>query len=107
MAECAGRQGKFWEFHDALFAHQNDWAHPPDARGRLTALAKQTGLDIAKLGSCMNSPVTAALIETDLRDADARNVHATPTFLVDDQRCVGDRQLLTSGVAEIKKRLGS
>lgn len=25
-AECAADQGKFWEFHDALFASQSDWA---------------------------------------------------------------------------------
>jgi len=25
-SECAADQGKFWEFHDALFASQNDWA---------------------------------------------------------------------------------
>ena len=104
-AECAGQQGKFWEFHDSLFAHQDDWAHPPDTAGRLTALARQTGLDVAKLGACMSSPATSALIEADLRDAAARNVHATPTFLIDDQRYVGDRQLLTTGLPEIKKRL--
>src|SRR6185503_18470178 len=24
-AECAARQGKFWQFHDEVFTHQNDW----------------------------------------------------------------------------------
>jgi len=106
-AECAGVQGKFWEFHDALFSHQDDWTRPADAFPQMINLAKQTGLDIPELNDCFKNPATSALIEADLNNANANQINATPTFLVDDQRCVGSNQLLTMGVAEIKKRLGS
>jgi protein-disulfide isomerase len=106
-AECAGLQGKFWEFHDALFSHQDDWARPPDAMKQVVALAKGAGLDMTAFDACFKSPATSALVEADLKDADARGVNATPTFLIGDQRYVGDKQLLTLGAAEIKKRLGS
>ena len=29
-AECAGAQGKFWEMHDLLFDHQDEWAALPN-----------------------------------------------------------------------------
>ena len=106
-AECAGQQGKFWELHDTLFSRQDDWAHSPDAFQRVMALAKQTGLDMQTLAACLKNPATSALVETDLKDADSRSIGSTPTFLVDEQRCVGAKQLLIFGAAEIKRKIGS
>ncbi len=30
-AECAARKGKFWEFHDRLYANQQIWSQAPNA----------------------------------------------------------------------------
>ena len=46
---CAGEQGKFWQFHDAMFADQSKLT-PPD----LKASAKKLGLDTAKFDDCLD-----------------------------------------------------
>lgn len=76
-AACAAEQGKFWEYHDALFA--------PDAqldRPGLETAAAKTGLDAAAFKACVDERKTKALVETDVREGEAAGVSGTPAFFI-------------------------
>src|SRR5215472_4769522 len=49
-AECAGAQGRFWDYHDQLFEHQSHLD-----RDSLIAYAQQIGLDRAAFLACLDS----------------------------------------------------
>jgi protein-disulfide isomerase len=93
-AICAAEQGKYFEMHDMLFAHQNDLAHPDYA-----AWAEDAGLDPAKFDQCRASSAPAKVINADIRDAVAAGVSGTPAFFVNG-RLVRDLDHLAAVVAE-------
>ncbi len=110
-AECAGRQGRFWEFHDALFDRQDDWPDRDNERGRpalaerLAAYAQGLKLDVPAFDACMKSAETPAAIESDVAEGRSRMVSSTPTFFINGRRVTGGRQLATRGLLWIEKAL--
>jgi protein-disulfide isomerase len=84
--ECAHRQGRFWEYRDALFREA-----PPLDSERLLAYAGPAGLDSAAFGRCVAERATRALVERDLLDAWNYGVSGTPTFFVNGRRFRGLR----------------
>lgn len=74
---CAGRQGKFWEFHDQLFANQ-DKLDPSSLRDR----ADKLGLQGRLFAGCLDAGETASLVQTDKTGGTPLGVTGTPTFLV-------------------------
>lgn len=91
-AECAHRQGRFWEYHDALFR----------ADGRLTAtgvlaLAREVGLDPEAFGRCVNERATRDVVARDILDAWELGVAGTPTFFVNGRAVRGLRSLEEMG----------
>src|ERR1700757_4831232 len=54
--EAAGEQGKYWEMHDAVFEHQNDWSGSPNPEPIFITLATNIGLDINKFMQGLRSP---------------------------------------------------
>ena len=76
-ALAANEQGKFWEFHHALFENYkvlND--------SKIQDIAKELGLDMEKFNRDMNSPVIAKLINRDLKNGRQVGVRGTPTIFV-------------------------
>ena len=83
-AACAGRQGRFWEFHDAVFGD------PAKARpDSLTAYAARAGLDRVALEACMAEGDSANGLPTEIALAQSAGVNATPTFFFNGRRVVG------------------
>ena len=76
-AMCAAEQGKFWEMHDRLFAHQEALA--PEL---LEGYAAEAGLVPAMFSLCMGSGRTAVIIRRDMTAALATGVQATPTIVL-------------------------
>lgn len=105
-AECVGRQGKFWEYHDLLFQRQREWTAAPDVKAALVELAADLGLDRAGMQACLGNPETVRPIMKDIDAAEQKSVNATPTFLVNEDRCVGARQFLTRCLPDIRRKLG-
>ncbi|MFA6002767.1 MAG: DsbA family protein [Elusimicrobiota bacterium] len=103
-ADCAGRQGKFWEFHDRLYASQADWV-PAQGKDPLADYARDLGLDSAAFSACRADPATAAAVEKDLQEGNDRWVLSTPTFFINDKRFSGSRQLTDRGVLWIDRIL--
>lgn len=75
-AFCAGEQGFFWQYQDALFA--SDGLSPED----LKRTASSLGLDLPKFTSCLDSEASRAAILKDIREAHQFGINATPTFIV-------------------------
>lgn len=81
-AYCAGDQGKYWEYHDMLFANQTGEEVGDFTQRRLVAFADKLGLDSNALGSCLSSGKYAQQIQKDTQEGQAKGISATPTFLV-------------------------
>lgn len=77
-AECAGEQGKFWEFADRLFVDQQREFSRPD----LEVHANAVGLDINAFNTCMNSGQTKGVVRKDIEEGIRVGVNATPTLVV-------------------------
>jgi len=76
-ADCARAQGRFWEFSDLLFKNQR-YQSSEDIR----FMAKQIGLDMAALESCLADPLTAQRVKTDCDHANEVELTGTPTFFL-------------------------
>jgi len=74
---CADEQGKFWPFHDLLFA--NSKALGDDD---LRRFAGEVGLDIAAWEQCRAEGRTKQKVQQDFEDAQRAGITSTPTFLV-------------------------
>jgi protein-disulfide isomerase len=83
-AEAAGDQGKFWEMHDQLYEHQNDWSFQLKPEAKFKEYAKQLGLDAAKFNTDLTDTSLADRIAQDMGDGDALGVNATPTVYLND-----------------------
>jgi protein-disulfide isomerase len=83
-ARCAGSQGKFWQYHDALFADQSK-LDPAD----LKATAKTLGLNMAKFNACFDKDQYSKEIQQDLNEGHKLNVNGTPTFFINGREVVG------------------
>jgi protein-disulfide isomerase len=76
-ARCAGKQGKFWEFHDALFADEARLDEPG-----LKEAARTLGLDEKAFASCLASAEFASQVALDQEDGKKAGVGSTPSFFV-------------------------
>jgi len=76
-AECAHEQGKFWEYHDLLFANQ---AQLDEAS--LKDYAAQAGLDAAPFEECLTSQKYLEEVRADYTDGSSYGVQGTPAFFV-------------------------
>jgi protein-disulfide isomerase len=80
-AEAAGAQGRFWEMHDLLFAHQDRLA-VRDLVGYASAL----GLDVARFTSELQIGAYTARVREDFLSGARSGVNGTPTFFVNGIR---------------------
>lgn len=76
-ARCAGQQGKFWEYREALFRDQSLLG-----RGRYGELAGGFGLDLARFESCRADPAVLAAVRADAALAASSGITATPSFVI-------------------------
>jgi protein-disulfide isomerase len=75
-ARCAGEQGRYWDYHDALFAA------PALNEAILEELARSMGLDTPRFQDCLASRRQRAAVEADARQAQELGISGTPAFLV-------------------------
>jgi protein-disulfide isomerase len=75
-AFCAGEQGVFWEYHDALFASETLSSQI------LNKLASNLGLDISRFGNCLKSDRSRIAVLNDLNEAVRLGINSTPTFVI-------------------------
>lgn len=111
-AMCAGAQGKFWAFHDSLFATQTEWARLGDGTPVFNRIAKGTAVDEAAYTKCVSDHVMQPMIQADYARGSAQGVRGTPTFFVDSRRIDNTysytalKPILDSAVAAAAARRG-
>lgn len=76
-ARCAGEQGRYWEYRDALFKEQQRLAQAPYAE-----LAAGMSLDVRRFAACQDDPGQAAGITDDVNLAASRGLGSTPSFIL-------------------------
>ena len=84
-AEAAGAQGAFWEYHDALFARQQEWVNldAAAAHGYFMALADELGLDGTALGNDLENDTYAEYVSALETESIAIGLGGTPSIIVD------------------------
>jgi protein-disulfide isomerase len=83
-ARCAQDQGKFWEYHDVLFANQQALTSRD-----LRLHAGTVGLDLAAFDGCLSAGRHQDALAAVLDSAESHLVEATPTFLVNGRLVQG------------------
>lgn len=81
---CAQEQGKFWEYHDAIFSLPGA---PQEAD--LGTLAKNIGLDEGRFQECLKSGRYRSVIEEDAKEGERKGVQGTPMIFINDQTIEG------------------
>ncbi len=76
-ALAAGKQGKFWEFHDLLFKDYNRLNEQ-----KVNEIAQKLKLDIKKFEKDRKDPRIRAMINRDLVEGNQAGVRGTPTVFI-------------------------
>lgn len=76
-AHCAEEQGKFWEFHDLLFANQTQLENE-----NFFEYAKQLDLNTEKFTQCYESRKYDGRIKRSVREADLLQLDGVPTYVI-------------------------
>lgn len=92
---AAGKQGKFWEFHDALFAHEGALD-----RAAFVKIATDLGLDAERFTADLDSTAVAQAVDDDLRLSLRLGVVATPGFFINGRYVSGFRPGQLDGVIQ-------
>ncbi len=100
-SEAAGKQGKFFEMHDKLFAGQSTWASNSKAEEIFVGYAAELGLDIEKFKTDLKNDEIAAKIRSNTAEGNQNNVQGTPTFFVNGLK-VENPTLVTSVETALK-----
>lgn len=85
-AESAGKQKKFFEFHDMLFENQDDWGPSKDAEKKFVEYAQTLKLNIDTFKKDMASKEVKDAIEADYQSGIQFGVDSTPSFYLDGIR---------------------
>ena len=95
-AEAAALQGRFWEFHDSLYADQGRLDDP-----HLWQRVEELGLDLDRFEADRRSDAVAERVERDFRAGIRAGIVTTPTLFVDGESHPG----IPGG--DLLQRLGS
>lgn len=87
-AEAAGRQGKFYEYHNMLYDNQGQWknAAASDRTKTFESYAGQLGLDTTKFKSDLTSSEVTTKINRDRATARKFSYTSTPTLMLNGQK---------------------
>jgi len=99
-AFCAGEQGLFWQYQDALFSC------PDLSAESLNKIASDLGLKQPQFQTCLNSEAARAVVMRDVQEAKRLGINSTPTFIInrklvrgaigfDDFKAIIERELST------------
>jgi protein-disulfide isomerase len=85
-AMCADEQGRFWDFHDAIFARAGKFN-----QDTFTEIGTELGLDGPALATCISERRYKDFVEADFEEGQAAGVTGTPAFYVNGIALKGAR----------------
>jgi len=98
-AECAGEQGSFWQYSDALFASQAG-GEATFSLDDLTRLAEGRVADAAAFASCLDSGRYAAAVKAATAEARRGGIDSVPATFVNGRKVPATVDALRSAVLE-------
>lgn len=84
-AECASEQGKFWEYHDKLFANLDNGFSVDNFK----QWAGDLDLNTAKFNKCLDSDKYADKVQADSQEGSEKGVSGTPATFVNGELVSG------------------
>jgi protein-disulfide isomerase len=85
-AESAGQQGKFFEYHDQLFANQSEWVNSANPYSYFTQYAEDLGLDMDQFKRQSRSSLLADKVRAQYNEARELGLTGTPSFYLNGER---------------------
>lgn len=85
-SRCANDQGKFWEYHDVVYADQRTWSVGREPSSLFVDYAGRVGIDEAQFEQCLNSDMHAEEVTRNLRLGESLGVNGTPTMMLNGER---------------------
>jgi protein-disulfide isomerase len=79
---CANEQGKFWEYHDVLFANWNGENQGAFSNDNLLGFAKALDLDMKNFEPCVEEYRYATEVQVSFENGNTMGVNGTPTVFV-------------------------
>lgn len=92
-ARCAEKQNKFWEYHDLIFANQENLS-----REKLIFFARELKLDETQFVQCLDSGQTKPLVSRGFEEGQAVGVDGAPFFFVNGEKWTGEMTAETINV---------
>lgn len=81
-ARCAGREGRYWTYHDLLYTSQRGENQGAFARQNLDSLATFAGLDKATFDTCLADPAVARDVAAETQAGRGLGIESTPTLRI-------------------------
>lgn len=88
-AQCANEQGKFWQYHDYLFSHQQGENQGAFSKENLKAFARAVGLAGSRFDSCLDSDKYLEAVRRDTEEGRGAGVNGTPGTFVNGRLIQG------------------
>lgn len=103
-ALAAGKQGKFWEYHDKVFAEMRNLSDQ-----KFIEIAQQLGLDMTKFNKDLADQSIMAQVMADMQNGQQAGVRGTPTLfvngrLVKNRSLPGFQSLINEELLKAKKK---
>jgi protein-disulfide isomerase len=90
-AMCASEQGRFWDYHEMLFANWTGENVGDYTDQRLVAFAERLGFDMAAFNKCFDANVYAGQINQDAQAGSKIGVPPTPGIFINGQKVVSSQ----------------
>lgn len=104
---AAARQGRFWQFHDIVYATERRRNGGDFAPGKLEEMARRAGVpDLARFRADMESDEARAHVERDAEEGYRIGVTSTPAFLVNTTPILGAQpaEIFEAAIAEALRK---
>lgn len=85
-SEAAAQQGKFFEYHDRLFAEQKTWSTSQTPQVFFLQYAQDLGLNVDQFKRQMQSSIIKDAVKKAQKDAGNMGLTGTPSFFLNGQK---------------------
>lgn len=96
---AAGKQGKFWEFHDRLFARQAELQGSIDPLRIFREIASELSLDLEQFEADFRDPATYRSVRAQKSVGAETGLTGTPTLFINGRIYVGEMTIESIGQA--------
>jgi protein-disulfide isomerase len=85
---CANEQGRFWEYHDLLYAEQRAWSGEEEQQvlPMFVEYGRRAGADRSAFEACLRSDRYAVEVSQNMQLGHSLNVPGTPTLFINGRR---------------------